>query len=356
MSRTAVRTCHLCEATCGLELTLEGDQVVGVRGDAEDVFSHGYLCPKGAAIGQLEGDPDRLTRPLLRAGGERREVSWEEAFSHIAERLRPIIERHGPNAVGIYLGNPNVHNLAGAFYAKPLVKAIGTRNVCSASTVDQMPKHVSSGLMFGDPLSIAVPDIDRTDHLLMLGANPRMSNGSLCTAPDFPGRLDALRARGGRLIVVDPRRSRTAARADEHVAIRPGTDVLLLAAMVNTLFEEDSVGLGRLASHVSGVDRVRAAVTGFTPEVVAARCGVGADTVRRLTRDLAAAERAGRVRPSRHLDGPVRDRDELARRRAQRAHGQPGRARWRDVPAPRARPGQVGPSTVPDRSLEEPGA
>ncbi|MGH3441705.1 MAG: molybdopterin-dependent oxidoreductase, partial [Nitriliruptorales bacterium] len=291
MTRTVARTCHLCEATCGLLLTLDADRVVRVEGDPDDVFSHGYICPKGAALGELEADPDRLNRPLIREGTERREVSWEEAFAHIAERLRPLIEEHGPDAVAVYLGNPNVHNLAGSLYAKPFVKAIGTRNVCTASTVDQMPKHVSSGLLFGDPLAIPVPDVDRTDYLLMLGANPRMSNGSLCTAPDFPGRLDALRDRGGRLVVVDPRRSRTAARADEHVPVRPGTDVVLLAAMANVLFDEALVDLGRLAAHVAGVERVEEALKAFTPGVAARHCRVGEETIRRLARELASAER-----------------------------------------------------------------
>lgn len=263
-----------------------------MRGDDEDVFSRGYICPKGAAIGELEADPDRLRAPHAPTDGAHRPVAWNEAFDRVAAGLQPVIEQHGPDAVGIYLGNPNVHNLAGTFYAKPLIKAVGTRNIFTASTVDQMPKHVSSGLLFGDPLAIPVPDIDRTDHLLMLGANPRMSNGSLCTAPDFPGRLDALRERGGRLVVVDPRRSRTAQRADEHVGIRPGTDVLLLAGMAHVLFTDGLADLGRLGPHVAGLGRVQAAVARFTPEQVASGCGVAAATIRRLAHELAAADRA----------------------------------------------------------------
>ncbi|MDX1658963.1 MAG: molybdopterin-dependent oxidoreductase, partial [Nitriliruptorales bacterium] len=176
MTRTAIRTCNLCEATCGLRLTLEGDEVVRIEGDDDDVFSHGYLCPKGAVMGELDADPDRLRSPVIRTGESWSEVSWDEAFAHVADRLWPIIDEHGPNAVAVYLGNPNVHNLSGALYGKPFLKALRTQNIFTASTVDQMPKHVSSGLLFGDPLAIAVPDIDRTDHLLMLGANPHMSN------------------------------------------------------------------------------------------------------------------------------------------------------------------------------------
>ncbi len=291
-SRTVYRSCPLCEATCGLEITLEGDDVAAVRGDDDDVFSGGFICPKGATLGELESDPDRLRRPRIRRGDAWHEASWGEAFAEIDDRLTAILDRYGRDAVAVYLGNPNVHNLAGTFYARPLVKALGTRNVFTASTVDQMPKHVSSGYLFGHPLTIPIPDIDRTDHLLMLGANPLMSNGSLCTAPDFPGRLKALRARGGRLVVVDPRRSRTAQVSDEHVWIRPGTDAYLLAGMAHTMFAEELVRLRGLAEHTDGVGTVRALMSRFPPERVATACGVAADDIRRLARELAAAERA----------------------------------------------------------------
>jgi anaerobic selenocysteine-containing dehydrogenase len=292
-STSAIRTCPLCEATCGLRLELEGERVVSVRGDDEDVFSHGYLCPKGALFGELEADPDRLTRPRIRRDGELVEVGWDEAFAEVARRLGPIIEAHGPDALAIYLGNPNVHNLAGQLYARPLIKALRTRNIHSASSVDQLPKHVSCGHVFGDPLAIPVPDIDRTELLVVLGGNPRVSNGSLWTAPDLPGRLTALRRRGGRLVVVDPRRTRTAARADEHLTIVPGTDALLLAALVHTLGEEDLVDLGgHLRPHVTGVQEVLDLVAPFAPERVAARCGIDAAAIRRLARELAGTPRA----------------------------------------------------------------
>ncbi|HEY9374171.1 molybdopterin oxidoreductase family protein [Streptomyces sp.] len=289
---TALRICPLCEATCGLTLTLDGVKVTGARGDRDDVFSQGFICPKGAAFGEVDADPDRLRTPLVRVDGALREATWDEAFDAIAARIRPLIEEYGPQAVGVALGNPNVHTMAGALYPPLLLGALRTRNLFTASTLDQMPKHVSSGLLFGDPLAIPVPDLDRTDHLLMLGANPLDSNGSLCTAPDFPGRLRALRRRGGTLTVVDPRRTRTARLADRHVAIRPGADALLLAALVHTLFAEDLTDLGRLAEHVEGVDDVRAAVRDFTPEAVAAACDLDADTIRAVARELAAAPTA----------------------------------------------------------------
>ncbi|MPY33168.1 molybdopterin-dependent oxidoreductase [Streptomyces adustus] len=292
MSRTALRICPLCEATCGLTLTIDGTRVTGARGDRDDVFSRGFICPKGASFGAVDGDPDRLRTPLVRRDGELREATWQEAFDAVAAGIRPVVERYGPHAVGVVLGNPNVHTMAGALYPTVLIASLGTRSLFTASTVDQMPKHVSSGLLYGDANAIPVPDLDHTDHLLLLGANPLESNGSLCTAPDFPGKLKALKARGGTLTVVDPRRTRTAKLADRHLAIRPGTDALLLAAMAHVLFEEDLVDLGRLAPHVQDVPELRAAMRDFTPEAVAESCDVEAAVIRALARELAAAPTA----------------------------------------------------------------
>ncbi|MFJ9965561.1 molybdopterin oxidoreductase family protein [Streptomyces avermitilis] len=292
MSRTALRICPLCEATCGLTLTIEGTRVTKARGDRDDVFSKGFICPKGASFGAADGDPDRLRTPLVREDGELREATWDEAFDAVAAGLRPVVEEHGPHAVGVVLGNPNVHTMAGALYPPVLLAGLRTHSLFTASTVDQMPKHVSSGLLYGDAVAIPVPDLDRTDHLLLLGANPLESNGSLCTAPDFPGKLKALKARGGTLTVVDPRRTRTAKLADRHVAIRPGTDALLLAAMAYVLFEERLVDLGKLAPHVQGVDELDHAVRDFTPEAASQSCDVPADVIRELARELAAAPTA----------------------------------------------------------------
>jgi anaerobic selenocysteine-containing dehydrogenase len=298
MSRTAYRTCPLCEALCGLELTLEGDQVTGVRGDAADPFSRGFICPKGATLGQLDGDLDRLHAPLLRDhtapareddAPHHVEVDWTAAFEAAERGLRRVIDEYGKDAVAVYVGNPTAHSIAGPLYGSAIIKSLGTRNVYSASTADQMPKHVSCGHLFGNPMAIPVPDLDRTDYLLMLGANPLESNGSLCSAPDFPGRLKALRARGGRLTVVDPRRTRTARLGDRHVFIRPGTDAYLLIALVHTLFAEELV---TLEHEVNGLDDLRALAVEFAPEAVASVTGVPAPTIRTIARELAAAERA----------------------------------------------------------------
>lgn len=220
------------------------------------------------------------------------EASWSEAFDAIATALPALTAQHGQQSVGVVLGNPNVHTMAGALYPPTLLATLRTRALFTASTLDQMPKHVSSGLLFGDPNAIPVPDIDRTDHLLLLGANPLESNGSLCTAPDFPGRLKALRRRGGTLTVVDPRRTRTARLADRHVAIRPGADALLLAALTHVLLEEKLTDPGTLADHLEGLDQVTDAVREFTPEAVAEACDVDASTIRTIARELAAAPTA----------------------------------------------------------------
>jgi anaerobic selenocysteine-containing dehydrogenase len=290
--RTAYRTCPLCEAGCGLEITLKDEAVTRIRGDREDVFSHGFICPKGSTLKQLHEDPDRLRKPVVRRDGAWVEVTWDEAFAEIERRLLPIIEEHGRDAVAVYLGNPNAHNLAGQLYGRAVMRALGTTNIYSASTVDQRPKEISAGLMFGNVLTLPVPDIDRTDYLLLLGANPYESNGSLATAPDWPGRLEAIIERGGRVVVVDPRRTRTAQAASEHHFIRPGTDALLLAAMVCTIFDEGLVDLGSVADLTVGVDEVDACTRPFTPDAVASVCGIDADTIRRLARELAAASTA----------------------------------------------------------------
>jgi len=289
---THYRICPLCEACCGLELKVAGGKVVSIRGHDADVFSAGYICPKGVALKDLHEDPDRLRTPLVKRDGKFVEATWDEAFAEIERRLPPIIAAHGRDAVAMSLGNPAAHKFGLLLYGPQLMKALGSRNIFSASTLDQMPKHLSSGLMFGNMFNIPVPDIVRADYLLMLGANPMASNGSLWTVPDFRGKAKALRARGGKLVVVDPRRTETAALADEHHFIRPGGDVFLLLGMVHTLFDEGLVRLGRVAPFVAGVDALQSAVEPFAAEAVAGRCGVPAPEIRRMAHELAAASRA----------------------------------------------------------------
>ena len=293
-NRTVFRTCPLCEATCGLEISVNPqEQVVRIRGDRDDVFSHGFICPKGSTLKQLHEDPDRLRKPLVKRDGKHVEVSWEEAWQVVNDGLMGVIERHGRGALSAYLGNPNAHNLGPQLFSAVMLRSMGSRNVFSASTVDQVPKHVAGGLMFGTPQSIPVPDVDHTDYLMMLGANPYASNGSLCTSPDFPGRIQAIRARGGKVVVVDPRRTKTAEESDEWISIRPGTDGLFLAAMVNVMFAENLVSIEpRIASLLNGVDELRDAVAAFTPAAVQDVTGVSAETTTRLARELCGAPTA----------------------------------------------------------------
>jgi anaerobic selenocysteine-containing dehydrogenase len=290
--RQHVRTCPFCEATCGLLVTTRGRDVTEVRGNPDDVFSRGYICPKAYALKELDADPDRLRTPLVRRGGRWHPVSFDEAFAEIDRRLVPIVREHGRDAVAIYAGNSSAHTLSLILYLRVLARALGTKNFYSASTIDQMPKQVAAGLMFGTAVSIPVPDVDRTQYLLVLGADPLTSNGSLMTAPGMSRRLRALRERGGRLVVIDPRRSRTAEVADEHHFIRPGTDAFFLFGLLHTLVVEERIAPGRLAEHVHGVETVCALARDFAPELVAARCGIAADTIRRIARDLAAAPAA----------------------------------------------------------------
>ena len=291
-TRTHYRICPLCEACCGLEIKTQGAQVISIRGADQDVFSRGYICPKGVSLKDLHEDPDRLRTPLIKRDGAFVEASWDEAFAEIERRLLPVLKAHGPDAIGLVVGNPSAHKISLLSYFPRLVRAIGSRNVFSASTLDQMPKQLSSGLLFGHWLSIPVPDIERCDYLLMLGANPMVSNGSLWTVPDYRGKAKAMRERGGKIVVIDPRRSETAAHADLHLPIKPGGDVFLLLGLVHTLLDEALVNLGRLAEHVNGLDDVRAAVLPFRPERMTAGCGIAAATIRQLARDLAAAPRA----------------------------------------------------------------
>lgn len=298
MSQRHLRTCTLCEAMCGLVVEHEGARVLSVRGDADDPFSRGHLCPKAVALQDIHDDPDRLRTPVRREGDRWIPMSWEEAYDRVAARLRAVQGQHGHDAVAVYLGNPTAHSLGALLFVPPLVRALRTRNRYSATSLDQLPHHLAATHMFGHGLLLPIPDLDHTDHLLMLGANPAVSNGSLMSAGDLPGRLKAIRARGGRIVVVDPRRTETAALADEHHFIRPGTDALLLAALLHVVFDEALSRAGDLPAFVTGIDEIRALARRFPPERVSPVIGVQAGTIRQVARDFARAAHAvcyGRV-------------------------------------------------------------
>ena len=293
MPTTVPRTCHLCEATCGLVLTVEGDKVLEVRGDKDDPFSRGYLCPKAVALKDLHEDPDWLKQPMRRtAGGGFEAIDWETAFDLVEQGLKGVQREHGPDAVAVYQGNPTVHNLGAMLYAPWFVRALGTKRRFSATSVDQLPHHVAAWAMYGHQLLIPIPDIDRTDFLLLLGSNPLASNGSLMTAPDIGRRLKAIAERGGQVVLVDPRRTESVKVATAHHFIRPGSDALLLSAMVHTLFDEDLVDTGAIAEHLHGLEGLGEHFAAFSPEVVAAPTGMAAAEIRALTRAFAAAPSA----------------------------------------------------------------
>jgi anaerobic selenocysteine-containing dehydrogenase len=290
MPETVQRTCHLCEACCGLEFVVEGEKVLSVRPDDADPFSQGYACPKGIAIADVHHDPDRLRQPVRRTpAGDFEPIAWDDALREACTGLGAIRGQHGADAVAVYIGNPIVHDYAAALVRTGLLAALGTRNAYSAGSQDTSPRFAASWHLYGSSFVTPIPDLERTDHLLCIGANPVVSNGSLLTAPNMRARLRALRARGGRLVVVDPRRTETAREADEHVAILPGGDAALLLGMLRVLLEEGRVDRSATDRLARGFAAVEARVRALDPAALAAACGVGWDTVVRLARDFAAA-------------------------------------------------------------------
>ncbi len=286
------RVCHLCEAMCGLELTTQGDQVLTVKGDEQDPFSKGYVCPKSTAITDIHEDPDRIRQPMQRVGDRWQPIAWDEAFDLVAKRLVDIQAQYGNNAVGIYLGNPSVHNWGMLTHGSNFFKPLKTKARFSATSVDQLPHQLMCYWMYGHQVQVPVPDIDRTDYLIIVGGNPMASNGSLWSVPGFRLRAKALQKRGGKLVVIDPRRSETAAIADQHAFIRPGTDAFLLLAMAREIFVNGWVKTGHLSEHLADLDRAEQAVAPFTLELAADKTGVPAATVRQLAYDLAHTENA----------------------------------------------------------------
>ena len=292
------RTCTLCEAMCGLVITTDGDRVTDIRGDADDPLSQGHICPKAVALQDVHTDPDRVRHPMKRVGERWERISWDEALRLAVEGLKKVQRTQGRDAVAAYVGNPTVHSLGAMLFVPDLLRALRTKNVYSATSVDQLPAHVAAMMMFGHALLIPIPDLDRTDHLLIFGANPAVSNGSLMTAPGVTGRIAAIRGRGGRVVVIDPRRTETALLADAHHFIRPGGDALLLLALLQVVFAEGLAKPGRLDDFTDGITELRELARRFAPERVAAAIGMEAEVIRTIARDFAAAPRAvayGRV-------------------------------------------------------------
>ena len=286
------RTCNICEALCGILVEHDGNEVLGIRGNPDDVLSRGHICPKAVALQDLHNDPDRLRQPMRKVGDEWVPIAWEDAVEEVAERFDQIQREHGRNAVAVYAGNPNAHNYANLLGALSFHEVLKTRNRFSATSVDQLPHMFAALQMFGHQLMLPIPDVRRTQHMVIVGANPAASNGSLMTALGVMDDLKAIKKRGGTVVVIDPRRTRTAKAATEHHFVRPGTDALLMSAIIHTLFTEELVDDGAWRSYTQGLEELREFVSGFPAERVAPIVGIEASEILRLTREFAAAPSA----------------------------------------------------------------
>ncbi|GAB5438547.1 molybdopterin oxidoreductase family protein [Falsiruegeria mediterranea] len=286
------RTCNICEAMCGLIITHDATQVLSIKPDPNDPLSRGHICPKAVALQDFRTDPDRITKPLRKVNGEFVEISWDEALEFAAERIRAVQSAHDRDAVGVYLGNPNAHKFGNLLNLPSLVKAIGTSNRYSSATADQIPHHVASIHMLGHPMLIPVPDIDRTDYMLIIGGNPVVSNGSMMTAPGFGRRIEEVKTRGGQVIVIDPRRTETAEKASAHHFIRPETDAFLMLAMAHVILDRGLVDLGHLADRIDGLDALKEAIKPLTPALAAKHTGIAQEVIEQMALDFANAKSA----------------------------------------------------------------
>ncbi|MBA6390879.1 molybdopterin-dependent oxidoreductase [Colwellia sp. BRX10-3] len=290
--KTHYRNCNICEAMCGLEIKYQDKNIISIKGDQNDPFSKGYNCPKAIALQDFYEDKDRLKTPIRRTATGWEDISWEEAYTEIAEKFKAIQTKYGKNSLALYLGNPNAHNLGNTLFLKPFMKSLGTINRFSSASTDQMPHHVASNFMFGAGMLIPVPDIDRTDFMLIIGGNPVVSNGSMMTAPNVIGRLKAIQKRSGKVVVIDPRRTHTAKVADKHLFIRPEKDALLLLALINRVFATNAVNLRHLNNLVEGIDGLEKLVKAYSAESVAEFVGIDAKEICTLADEFLAANSA----------------------------------------------------------------
>jgi anaerobic selenocysteine-containing dehydrogenase len=308
MNQTHYRTCNLCEAMCGLEIKVENGEIKTIIGDKNDSFSRGHICPKAVALKDIYEDPNRLRFPLKKVNGEWQQISWDEAFDTVVSKIKEIQAQYGNNAVAMYQGNPSIHNLGTMMNSPTFAKSLHTRNHFSATSTDQLPHHFASWTMFGHPMLLPVPDIDHTDYMLIIGGNPIASNGSMMTVPDVANRLKSIQKRGGQFVVIDPRRTETAEKADEHYFITPGADVYFLLAMIHTIFDENLVKMNHLAEFTDGIDTIKSISKDFSPKSVEIQTGIAAEDILKITRSFCNAPSAvcyGRVGVSTQTFGGV---------------------------------------------------
>ncbi len=290
-TRTHYRACNLCEAICGLEIKLRDNEIISIKGDKNDPLSKGHICPKAVALKDVYLDKNRLKQPVRRTEDGWETISWEEAYDEVVTNLKSVQAQHGVNSVGIYLGNPNAHNYGSILFGRYFIKSLKTTNRFSATSADQLPHHFVGHQMYGHYFMIPISDVDHTDYMLILGANPLVSNGSLMTAPGFDKRMKAIKERG-KVVVIDPRRSETAKKASEHIFIKPGTDVLFLWGLVYTIFENNWIDLGHVKEQVKNFDIVETLVKDYAPENIADITGISAKTIRRIAKEFATADKA----------------------------------------------------------------
>ena len=292
MSEMHYRACNLCEAICGIEIEHENGEILSIKGDREDSFSRGHVCPKALALKDIYEDANRLKFPVKRTENGWQQISWNEAFNEITVKIKTIQAEHGKNSVAVFQGNPSVHNFGTLLNSGLLLKALKSQNNFSATSVDQLPHHFAGWAMFGHPLLMPIPDIDRTDYFLILGGNPLASNGSLMTAPDIINRLDAIKKRGGKIVLLDPRRTETARVASEHHFIKPSSDVYFLLAVVNVFFAENLVNLDRLAEFTDGIEILRRVSEEFSPEYAEQLTGISGAEIKRIAAEFGTSKTA----------------------------------------------------------------
>ena len=280
------RTCNLCEAMCGLEITYKEKKVISIVGDKKDPLSKGFICPKSLALKDLYEDPDRLKTPIKRTENGWQEISWTEAFDEVEIQIKKIQEKYGNNAVATYQGNPNVHNVGSMLYGGPFLKSLKTKQKYSATSADQLPHHIASLKMFGHQMLIPIPDIERTDYLLILGANPGASNGSLLTAPGFPQKIKSIQKRGGKVINIDPRFTETSKISSQHLYINPGKDALFLLSLLHVIFDQGIEEKTHLSIHLKGLEEIKEIVKEYSPKKTALLIGIDSLEIQKIAKDF----------------------------------------------------------------------
>ncbi len=292
MSQSVKRVCNLCEAMCGLTIELADDLSMTIRGNKDDVFSQGAFCPKSQGLKDLWQDPDRLRGPLKKVNGSFQAIAWEQAFDEISSRINELQKKYGRSSIATYAGNPNTHNFGNLILLPMFLRGIRSHNKFSATSVDQLPHMLASYLMFGHQLLLPIADVDHTRYMLMFGANPAVSNGSLLSSAGLSTRLKAIQNRSGKVVLFDPRYTETASLVTEHYFIRPGTDAFLLGALVKLIFERKMVKTGRLGSMVKGLDQLEPLFRDIDIDQVSAITGVKREVIDQVAQDLQTFEPA----------------------------------------------------------------